>query len=67
MDWIDDRWNFVHGSNMGKFGRISKCSPFHPFKQKRRLDIQMKKNVHPFRKEREVWRENEIKISSIEG
>ncbi len=52
---------------MGKFGRISKCSPFHPFKQKRRLDIQMKKNVHPSRKEREVWRENEITISSIEG
>jgi hypothetical protein len=27
----------------------------------------MKKNVHPSRKEREVWRENEITISSIEG
>jgi hypothetical protein len=39
---------------MGKFGRISTCPPFHPFKQKRRLDIQMKKNVHPSRKEREV-------------
>jgi hypothetical protein len=31
------------------------------------LDIQMKKMVHPFTKEREVGRENEIKISRIEG
>jgi hypothetical protein len=41
--------------------------PISPFQTKRRLDIQKKKKVHPFTKQREVRRENEIKISHIEG